>query len=49
MCLGIPLTLVIIKKELAELDWLGILLFASLGIFFFLLMWMLLIDQQFKE
>ena len=42
--LGVPLTLVVIKKELAELDWLAWVLFGSLGIFILLLFWLLFVD-----
>jgi amino acid permease len=46
--LGVPLTLVILKKELAELDWLAWVLFGSLGIFILMLCWLLFVDQSFR-
>ena len=45
--LGLPMTPVILKKELAELEWLSWVLFGSLSLFVVLLLWMLMIDETF--
>ena len=40
---------VVIKKELAELEWLSWVLFASIGIFVGLNLWQLLFDKNFTS
>ncbi len=47
LILGAVLTPVILKKELAELEWLSIVLFASIGIFIVVNFWELVIDPKF--
>jgi len=48
LLLGTGLAPVIVKKELAELKWLSILLFACVGIFIVTNFWELVIDPKFE-
>ena len=48
LLLGAGLAPVIVKKELAELKWLSILLFACVGIFIVTNFWELVIDPEFE-
>jgi hypothetical protein len=45
--IGILLTPVVIKKDLAELEWLATLLFISIGIFIFMSLYLLLFDSNY--
>lgn len=47
LILGAVMTPIILKKELAELDWLAILLFSCIGIFIVANFWELVIDPKF--
>lgn len=47
LILGAVLTPVVIKKELAELEWLSIVLFVSIGLFILVNLWELTIDPKF--
>lgn len=44
LILGVAMTPVILKKELAELEWLSLVLFGSLGLFVILMTWLLCFD-----
>ena len=48
IALGIGLGPIVIKKEIAELEWLSILLGVSIVIFVILSLWLLLIDPRFE-
>jgi amino acid permease len=47
--LGLLMTPIILKKELAELEWLSLLLFISLGVFVILMIWLLCFDSAFRD
>ena len=45
--IGLVLTPVVIKKDLAELEWLATLLFISIGIFILMSLYLLLFDPNY--
>jgi amino acid permease len=47
LLLGAALAPVILKKDLAELEWLSIVLFVSIGLFIVVNFWELVIDPKF--
>lgn len=49
LILGACMLPVVLKKELAELEWLSWVLFASIGIFVILNLWQLLFDKNFSS
>ena len=49
LVIAVLLLPVILKKELAELEWCSWVLFASIGLFIILNFWELVADPNFKE
>ena len=49
LLLGVPMTFFVLKKELAELEWLSYILFGSLGTFILLMIWLLFVNDEFTD